>query len=53
MSDLPFTVYFYFETTTGDRVTDDKRMFAISYCQIYAFHLPLNVGKIVIFRSFQ
>ena len=28
-------------------------MFVISYCQIYAFHLSLNLDKIVIFRSFQ
>ena len=53
MGDFPFTVYFDFETTTGDSVIDGKRMFVISYCQICAFHPALNVGKIVIFRSFQ
>ena len=53
IGDLPLTVYFDFETATGDSVTDDKKMFAISYCQIYAFHPSLNLDKIVIFRSFQ
>ena len=53
IGDLPFTVYFDFETTAGDSVTDDKKMFVISYCQIYAFHPSLNLDKIVIFRSFQ
>lgn len=28
-------------------------MFEISYCQIYPFHLHLNLDKIMIFRSFQ
>ena len=28
-------------------------MFIVSYCQIYLFHLSLNLGKIVIFQSFQ
>ena len=41
MGDVPFTVYFNFETTTG------------SYCQIYSFHPSLNLDKVVIFRSFQ
>ena len=53
MGDLPFTVYFDFETTTGDSVTDDKKMYIISYCQIFVFHPALNLQKIVIFRSFQ
>ena len=53
MGDLPFTVYFDFETTTGDSVTNDKKMYVISYCQIFVFHPALNLEKIVIFRSFQ
>ena len=53
MGYLPFIFYFDFETTTGDSVTDDKKMYVISYCQIYAFHPTLNLEKIVIFRSFQ
>ena len=52
MGNLPFTVYFDFETTTGDNVVDDPKLFVISYCQIYAFHFDLNRERIVIF-SFQ
>lgn len=39
--DVPFTVYFDFETTTGDATYSDPKMFVI------------NMDKIVIFRSFQ
>ena len=53
MGDFPFTVYFDSETTTGDSVTDDKKMYVISYCQIFVFHQALNLEEVVIFRSFQ
>ena len=51
--DLPFTVYFDFETVTGDSVFFDPKMYIVSYCQIYTFHPGLTLDKIVIFRSFQ
>lgn len=35
MGDLPFNVYFDFETTTGDSVLHYPKMFGLSYCQIY------------------
>ena len=50
---VPFTVYFDFETTTGDSVYFDPKMFVVSYYQIYSFHPSLNLDKIVIYRSFQ
>lgn len=53
LRDFPVTVYFDFETTTGDVVFFDPKMFAMSYCQIYSFHRSLNLDKIVISRSFQ
>ena len=53
MGYLPFTVYFDFETTTGDSILHDPKMFVISYCQIYSFHPDLKLDKIVIYRSFQ
>ena len=31
MGNLPLTVYFDFETTTGDSVINDKKLFFISY----------------------
>ena len=53
LGDVLFSVYFDFETTTGDDIFQDPKMFAINYCQINVFHLALNLDKIVIFRSFQ
>ena len=53
MRDVPFTVYFDFETTTGDNIFQDPNMFDISYCQINSFHPARNLDKIVIVGSFQ
>ena len=53
LGDVPFTVYFDFETTTGSLTFSDPKMYVISYCPIYAFHPSLNLDKIVILRSFQ
>ena len=54
LGDLPFTVYFDFETTTGgNSVFFYSSMYVIGYCQIYSFHPSLNLDKIVIFRSYQ
>ena len=53
LGDLPFMVYFDFETTTGgSSVFIDPAMYLVSYCQIYSFHPSLNFDKIVIFRSY-
>ena len=51
MGDLPFIVYFDFETMTGDSVINDKKMFVISYCQIFAFNPSLNLQKIVVLEA--
>ena len=53
LGDLPFTVYFDFEITTGDTVFFHPKMFVVRYCQIYSFHPSLNLEKVVIYRSFQ
>ena len=53
LRDFPVAAYFDFETTTGDVVFLDPKTFVMSYCQIYSFHPSLNLGKIVVFRSFQ
>ena len=39
-----------FETTTGDSVFFDPKMFVVSYCQIYSFHPSLELDKIVFFE---
>ena len=53
MGDLPFTVCFDSETTSGDSVLLDKIMYVISCCQVYTFHPKLKLPKIVVFRIFQ
>ena len=53
LGNVPFTVYFDFETTTSNFAFSDPKMYVISYCQIYSFHPSLNLDKIVIFWSFQ
>ena len=53
MGDLPFTICFDFETTTGDSVLLDKKMYVISYCQVYTFHPKLKLPKNIVLKSFQ
>ena len=53
IGDLPFVVYFDFETTTGDAVFFYSKMFIVSYYMIFSFNKALNFDKTVIFRSFQ
>ena len=38
IGDLPFSVYFDFETATGNTVFFDSDMFVISYCMIFIFN---------------
>ena len=40
LAHVPFNVYFDFETTSGDSVFFfHSKMFIVSYCQIYSFHI--------------
>ena len=53
--DIPFTVYFDFETTAPtDNCLDpeQKKMFVVSCVIIVAFHPTLNLDRIIIYRSF-
>ena len=52
MGDLPFSVYFGFEKTTGNAVFFDSKMFLMSYCLIFSFNNALNFEKIVILKVF-
>ena len=52
LGDLPFAVYYDFETTTGSIVFLDARMYVVSYCMIVAFHPELKIPRLVIFRSY-
>ena len=51
--DVSFTVCLGFETTTGNSAFSDPKMYVISYCHFYSYHLSLNLDKIAAFRSFQ
>ena len=42
LGDVPFTVYFDFETTTGDVVLLCPKIFFVSYFQIYSVHPSLK-----------
>ena len=53
IGDLPFAVYFDFETTTENAVFFDWKMFVISYCMTFSFNAELNFDKIIILRRFQ
>ena len=46
LGDVPFTVYFDFETTTGDADFFNPKMSVVSYCQTYSFHPSLNLEKL-------
>ena len=53
--DLPFTIYFDFETTAPTENCLDpeqKKMFVVSYVLIAAFHPHLQLDKIIVNRSF-
>ena len=53
--DIPFAIYFDFETTAPtDKCLDpeQKKMFVVSYVMIVAFHPALKLDRIIIYRSF-
>ena len=52
LADLPFSVYYDFETTTGSVVFFDAKMYVVSYCILAAFQPELNIPRLVIFRSY-
>lgn len=53
MGDVPFSVYFDFETATDDAVFFDSKIYVMCYCIIFSFKKVLNFHKIVIYRTFQ
>ena len=52
LGDVPFSIYYDFETTTGSAVFFNVKMFAVSYCMVVAFHPKINLPRIAIYRSF-
>ena len=53
MGDLPFSVYFDIEITTGNAVFFDSKMYVVGYCMEVSFNKSLNFDKMVIYRSYQ
>ena len=53
LGDLPFVIYFDFETTAGSDLFQDVKTYVIRYCLMFAFHPKLDIERIVIYRSFQ
>ena len=48
MGDLPFTIYFDLEATTGKKVynfDEDATWYPVSYAFVIAFHPSLNIEK--------
>ena len=52
LGDIPFSVYYDFETMTGIVVFFDAKMYVVSYCMVAAFYPELNIPRLVIFRSY-
>ena len=52
LGDIPFSIYYDFETTTDSVVFFDAKMFVVSYSMVVAFHPDLNIRRLVIFRSY-
>ena len=52
LGDFPFAVYYDFETTTGNVVFFDAKMYVVSYCMIVAFHPERKIPRLVVFRSY-
>ena len=52
LGDVPFSIYYDFETTTGSVVFFDAKMYVVSYCIIVAFHPDLNFPRLYIYRSY-
>ena len=51
IGDVPFSIYYDFETTTGSAIYTDAKMYVVSYCMIVAFHVKLKILPLVIYRA--
>ena len=55
VGDLPFFIYFDFESTSGKKVynfDEDRTLYPVSYAFVVAFHRCLNIEKIFVVKSF-
>lgn len=51
IGDVPFSIYYDFETTTGSAIYTDAKMHVVSYCMIVAFHAELKMPPLAIYRA--
>ena len=55
MGDIPFSIYFDLETTTGKKIynfDEDATLYSVSYAFVVAFHPSLKIEKIPVVRRF-
>ena len=52
LGDVPFSVHYDFETTTGSAVFFDAKIYVVSYCMIIAFHPDLKIPRLVVYRGY-
>ena len=52
IGDLPFAIYYDFETTTRSAIFHDAKMYIVSYCIVVAFHPDLKIPHMIIYGSF-
>ena len=55
MGDLPFSIYFDFEATSGKSIynfDEDSTLYPLSYSFLIAFQPDLNIEKIFVVRTF-
>ena len=51
IGDVPFSIYYDFETTTRSAIYTDAKMYVVSYCMIVAFHAELKMPPLVIYGA--
>ena len=51
IGDVPFSIYYDFETTTGSAIYTNAKVHVVSYCMIVAFHAELKMPPLVIYRA--
>ena len=52
LRDVPFSLYYDFETTAGNTVFFDAKMYVVSYRMIIAFHQDLKIPRLVVYRGY-
>lgn len=55
MDDIPFSIYFNFETTSGKKVyhlDEDATLYLVFYAFAVAFHPSLYIDKIFVVKKF-